>query len=159
MKVIFNIIISMDERLPRTLPACRFEWPAAPHDPSERELVEHLSGWEVRLFGPHDPRHAYLLRRGMGHLQFWHPVAGVSFLSPSALSGGRWELDVPGAPRRRFRLGSLDDVDDVLCAGRLPLTPDPESLLAADRRHLLSLKQNALLLGRLGLDSLEVPQA
>jgi hypothetical protein len=134
-------------------------WPASPHDPSERELVERLGTWEVRVFGLADARHAYLLRRGMGHLQLWHPREGVSLLTPSLFTRSRWELDVPGPARQRLRLDAVDDVDDILCSRRLPLTPDVAALRCACERHVLRALRELLLLGGFGAPGQPIPCA
>lgn len=136
-----------------------WDWPAPPHDPLERVVLERLDGWEVRTFALHDARCAYLLRRDMGHLQLWHPGAGVSFLTPSRLSGGRWELDTPGAPRARLRLRTLDDLDEILLLAHLPPPPDREVLCAAHQAHVLRPIQHLLLLGGLGAPGVPFPEA
>lgn len=64
--------------------------PPPPHDPTERVLAVKLGEWEVRIFEGKKQR--YFLPRGMGHLQLWHPAAGVSVLTPSRLTGGRYEV-------------------------------------------------------------------
>ena len=134
-------------------------WPSAPHDPTEREILGRLGDWQFRAFADHDERALYLLRRGMAHLQIWHPTSGVSFLTPSRLSCGLWELDIPGPARRRFRLSSLDDIDSVLCADRLPLTPDPDWLRAAHEAYVLEPARRILLLGGLGSPYAHFPEA
>lgn len=66
--------------------------PPPPHDPTERGLVAQLGVWQVRDFGEGDARAPYLARHGMLHVQLWHPDAGVSVLTPSRLTLGRWEV-------------------------------------------------------------------
>lgn len=62
-----------------------------PHDPGERTLLTRCDGWEVRVFGEQDFRHAYFARKSMLHLQLWHPAQRVSVLTPSRLTADRWE--------------------------------------------------------------------
>lgn len=69
-------------------------WPPSPHHPSDRVRVRRAGRggiWEVRIFSPASPLYERLARRGMLHLQLWHPGSGVSVLSPSALTGYRFE--------------------------------------------------------------------
>jgi len=90
-------------------------WPPAPHDPRERTLISELlaqssgavspaphgsSGrastrttrWEVRAFPVGGRMHRYFAPRGLLHLQLWQPESGVSVLTPSRLTLGRWEV-------------------------------------------------------------------
>jgi len=62
------------------------------HDPAQRELLTRCDGWEVRTLAERDFRYAYFAKREMLHLQLWRPAEGVSVLTPSRLTGGRWEL-------------------------------------------------------------------
>jgi hypothetical protein len=64
--------------------------PPAPHDPREREHVQTLRGWQVRLFD--DERFAYFVPRGLWHVQLWQPERGISLLTPSRLTGHAYEL-------------------------------------------------------------------
>ncbi|MCA9690593.1 MAG: hypothetical protein R3A51_09190 [Nannocystaceae bacterium] len=66
--------------------------PPPPHDPRERILQRLLGPWHVRQFPPGDARLAYFTPRGLLHLQLWHPEAGVSVLTPSRLTNGRFEV-------------------------------------------------------------------
>jgi len=64
-----------------------------PHDPDERVVVEVLDrGWDVRVFSADDKRRAYFVPRGFWHLQLWNERARLSVLTPSRLTGGRFEL-------------------------------------------------------------------
>lgn len=67
-------------------------WPPPPHDPRERVVLAAAEGWELRDFAPEDARAAYFAAHGFAHLQLWHPARGVSILTPSRLTGGRYEL-------------------------------------------------------------------
>jgi hypothetical protein len=67
-------------------------WPPAPHDPREREVVGRVGAWEIRQFPPSDPKLAYFGGRGFLHIQLWHPERGVSILTPSRLTGGRFDV-------------------------------------------------------------------
>lgn len=90
---------ALEERVAREIEAMALaalarapgRYPAPPHDPRERIVVTSLDGWEVRNFGPHDRRRAYFAVRGLGHLQLWHAASGVSVLTPSRLTAGRYE--------------------------------------------------------------------
>jgi hypothetical protein len=66
--------------------------PPPPHDPRERVCVAGWNGWEVRSFAANDRRRGYLASHGMGHVQLWHPGAGVSVLTPSRLTGDQIEI-------------------------------------------------------------------
>jgi hypothetical protein len=65
--------------------------PPPPHDPSERVLLARVDGWELRDFPRSDERWAYLGTHGFAHLQLWNHDAGVSVLTPSRLTGDRFE--------------------------------------------------------------------
>jgi hypothetical protein len=65
--------------------------PPPPHDPTERVLITRIEGWQVRDFAHDDERLAYFAARGLGHLQLWHAARGVSVLTPSRLTDGRYE--------------------------------------------------------------------
>ncbi len=82
--------------------------PPPPHDPTERVLVGHVDDWEVRDFAADDPRYRYLLPRGFGHLQLWHPEARLSILTPSRLTRDRYEaFPVVGWKRREHDWAAL----------------------------------------------------
>jgi hypothetical protein len=65
--------------------------PPPPHDPLERVLVTRIDGWQVRDFAHDDERLAYFAAHGFSHLQLWNPARGVSVLTPSRLTDGRFE--------------------------------------------------------------------
>ena len=67
-------------------------WPPPPHDPRERVPLIEVEGWEVRCFARSDPKRDYFISRGFWHLQLWYAARGVSVLTPSRLTAGRWEL-------------------------------------------------------------------
>ena len=62
------------------------------HAPGDRELFAACGAWEVRRHAEDDPRFAYFASRAFLHLQLWHPERRVSVLTPSRLSGGRFEI-------------------------------------------------------------------
>lgn len=64
--------------------------PLPPHDPRERSVVLHLGAWEVRTFAGRFLE--YFAPRGFLHVQYWHADLGISILSPSRLTGARYEV-------------------------------------------------------------------
>lgn len=71
-----------------------------PHDPGDRILVDTLrassmspcmSSWELRVFDPAGQFHLYFSTTGFGHVQLWNPWYGISVLTPSRLTAGRYE--------------------------------------------------------------------
>ena len=72
--------------------ALRRGWPPPPHDPRERVVLCPADDWQVRAFLFTDPRFEYLAPRGLWHIQLWHPQAGVSILTPSALTMDCYEI-------------------------------------------------------------------
>jgi hypothetical protein len=62
------------------------------HVPSDRELLARVGPWEVRRHAVADERFAYFASRALLHLQLWHPEQRISVLTPSRLTGGRFEL-------------------------------------------------------------------
>ncbi len=98
---------------PRTAASAARPYPVRPHDPRDRIVVERLDGgrcgnplsaWEARVFDPAGPFHVYFLGRNLLHLQLWQPWFGISILTPSRLTGGRWEA----WPVRGWKSGALD---------------------------------------------------
>ncbi len=79
----------MSELRTQPLPALA---PPRPHDPGDRALVEELGPWEIRVFPWNDPRHRWMVGRGLLHLQLWCPEAPVSVLTRSRLTRGRFEV-------------------------------------------------------------------
>lgn len=67
-------------------------WPPSPHDPRERVEIASLDGWQVRSFRAGGVKQRYFAPRGMLHLQLWHPAAGISLLTPSRITGQRYEV-------------------------------------------------------------------
>jgi hypothetical protein len=74
-------------------------WPPPPHDPRERVPVSRARGWDVRSFLLEDRRFAYFAPRSLWHMQLWHAGAGVSVLTPSRLTRGRYEIVGVGGAR------------------------------------------------------------
>jgi len=60
------------------------------HAPFDRELLARVGPWEVRRHA--DDRFGYFATRSLLHLQLWHPACRVSVLTPSRLTGGRFEI-------------------------------------------------------------------
>jgi hypothetical protein len=73
-------------------PSWPHPWPPPPHDPRERDFLCVAGPWQVRAFALYGPRFEYFAPRSLWHVQLWHPGAGVSILTPSALTGGCYEL-------------------------------------------------------------------
>jgi hypothetical protein len=73
--------------------------PPSPHDPREREVVSTVGTWQIRQFPASDAKLAYFTGRGFLHVQLWHPEHRVSVLTPSRLTGGRFEVWAAGADR------------------------------------------------------------
>lgn len=89
-------------------------WPPPPHDPRDRVLVTTAGAWQVRVFADSDPKLEYFVRRGLHHLQLWHPEAGVSVLSPSGLTIGQYETFPIAGWKRQAR--TRDDLVALLRA-------------------------------------------
>lgn len=51
-----------------------------------------MGAWEIRVFSPSGTFHRYFRAHGMLHVQLWHPEAGVSLLTPSALTADQYEV-------------------------------------------------------------------
>jgi hypothetical protein len=82
----------------------------------------------VRTFAVTDPRFQYFARRGLWHLQLWHPKAGVSILSPSGLTLGHYEI----YPVAGWKHWARDHDDLVRALGtHHPLVPPSAGTLAA----------------------------
>lgn len=109
--------------------------PPRPHDPRDREVVAHAGAWEVRQFDRADRKHAYFAPRGFLHLQLWHPVACVSVLTPSRLTGGNYEL----WDGDRVVLPEWSDVMSFLAA----LAPPGAARMAALERWFVTIHENA----------------
>lgn len=62
------------------------------HDPATRELVAIVGQWQVRQFAATDPRMLYGRTHGLLHVQLCHPHLQVSILTPSRLTGGKFEF-------------------------------------------------------------------
>jgi hypothetical protein len=62
------------------------------HAPCDREVVAHVGPWEVRRHAAGDIRFAYLASRSLLHLQLWQPARRISVLTPSRLTGDRFEI-------------------------------------------------------------------
>lgn len=74
--------------------------PPPPHAPCDRILVDTIqassatpcmSRWELRVFDPAGQFHLYFSTTGFNHVQLWNPWHGISVLTPSRLTAGRYE--------------------------------------------------------------------
>lgn len=105
--------------------------PPPPHDPSERILVEFLGDWEVRIFSPSGIFHRYFSAKGMLHVQLWHPEAGVSLLTPSPITAGRYEVfPLAGWKHARHSYRALADEVRAGCGLDLPREERVQALIA-----------------------------
>src|SRR5262249_22205997 len=105
-------------------PAAAHAWPPPPHDPRERELVFLIggprAGWELRAFS--GPQLDLLFSYCFGHVQLWHAAAGISILTPSRMTCGRYEaFPVEGRPRQADDYDELSALLGVTCPGRAAL--------------------------------------
>jgi len=57
--------------------------PPWPHNPNERIPIGEVLGWELRVVPRTEPTHKFLIQQELLQLQFWHPDAKVSLLTPS----------------------------------------------------------------------------
>lgn len=87
------------------------------HQPSRRVVVDSLGGWEMRAYARNSSLHAHHASRGELHLQLLHAATGVSVLTRSALTGGKFEV-LHG--RNRYRARCWAGVQRVLGALALP---------------------------------------
>ena len=87
------------------------------HSIVERPLFAALGEWEVRRHLETGREHAYFTSRGFLHLQLWHDAARVSILTPSRLTGDRFEIWRDGI---RIRVGSWAEVVARLSGLALP---------------------------------------
>lgn len=110
-----NMTFKFIERPPMTLP------PVRPHDPKDRLAVASLAEWEVRVFDPTGSFFSFFRRHGLLHLQLWHPASGTSVLTPSRLTGGRYELR--RADGEVCRAASWEDCVGLFFAGDDPPPP------------------------------------
>ncbi len=92
--------------------------PPPPHDPREREVVSMVGEWEVRQFAATDVKLAYFTSRGFLHMQLWHPVHRISILTPSRLTGGRFEVWSAGGDR--VAVARWASIGDLVPAVELP---------------------------------------
>jgi hypothetical protein len=153
-------------------PSEEMAWPPAPHDPRERALICTLvvrapalpahssrhgstgrrgapasTRWEVRAFPIGGRMHRYFAPRGLLHLQLWQPESGVSMLTPSRLTLGRWEV----FPVEGWKRG-LDQVADLrrLVRSSLRVEPPTAAQLAAARAWFVDREERRALASRSG---------
>lgn len=86
------------------------------HQPAHRVVVDYLGGWEMRVYAKNSAVHRERSARGELHLQLFFRELGVSVLTRSALTDGKFEIL---HKRNRYRTSSWDGVQRVL--GTLPL--------------------------------------
>jgi hypothetical protein len=105
--------------------------PPRPHDPTEREVVSHVGDWQIRQFPESDSKLAYFTGRGFLHLQLWHPGCGLSVLTPSRLTGGRFDVWTDDG---RMSLPSWSAVRQAIAD---IATPGPLEIAALERWFVL----------------------
>jgi hypothetical protein len=110
-------------------------WPPPPHDPRERVEIAQLDGWEVRSFRTDGVKHRYFAPRGMLHLQFWHPAAGISLLTPSRLTAQRYEV-YPIA-EWKFAHASLRSIRGIVRSTHGVELPGEAAIRALERWHVM----------------------
>jgi hypothetical protein len=151
-------------------PSLDVAWPPAPHDPRDRALISTIvvpaqafrahssrhgsSGrrgasastrWEVRAFPSGGRMHRYFAPRGLLHLQLWQPESGVSMLTPSRITLGRWEV----FPVEGWKLG-VDQVADLrrLVRASFRVEPPTAAQLAAAQAWFVARQERLALAGR-----------
>ena len=62
------------------------------HDPSRRDCMLKLVGWQIRVIMRNDNRHTPMAAQGLLHLQLWHPGTKTSVLTPSNFTDRKFEL-------------------------------------------------------------------
>jgi hypothetical protein len=92
--------------------------PPRPHDPRDRAVVADLGIWQARQFAVDDAKLAYFAPRGFLHLQLWHAGRGVSVLTPSRITGGRYETWA--ADGERIAAWSWDEIQELLVGLAVP---------------------------------------
>lgn len=78
----------------------------------DRIVIAKLGEWEVRRHDEGERPHSYFARRGFLHLQLWQPALGISILTPSGLTNGRFEIWRDG-----LRISQADWHGVVRCLG------------------------------------------
>ncbi|MGB0911211.1 MAG: hypothetical protein ACPGYT_12680 [Nitrospirales bacterium] len=88
------------------------EWPPPPHDPRERKCIGHIDQWEARIFSQTESKHHYFAKRGLLHIQLWHPHLHISILTPSRLTANYYEIfPIQG---NKISVCCLDTVNNLL---------------------------------------------
>ena len=59
-------------------------------EPGASGALGALGAWKALVFGGR--MLGYFAPRGLLHVQLWHEAAGISVLTPSRLTGGRYEV-------------------------------------------------------------------
>ncbi len=103
------------------------------HDPATRELVAIVGQWQVRQFAATDPRMLYGKTHGLLHIQLCHPHLQVSILTPSRLTGGKFEFC---SDEQRFAVATWMQLR-ARCERDLALIELPSVIEIASLQHWL----------------------
>ena len=87
------------------------------HAIADRQVVARLGVWEIRRYPETDERHVYFASRGFLHLQLWNPSTRTSILTPSRLTGDRFEI---ARDWTRYAVKRWHEVVDLLRDATLP---------------------------------------
>ncbi len=79
------------------------------HDPRSRVSIGCLNGWDLRQYDAEDSRLRDFANRGLLHLQVVHERRGISILSSTLRTCGRWEVWAPA--EGRFALRNFESVN------------------------------------------------
>ena len=94
--------------------------PAAPHDPWERAAVHARYGWEIRTYPWNSRLHRVASDNGTLHLQIWYPAVGLSILTPSRLTGGKYEVQMADERVRMCCAATMAEIVYDWAGVRLP---------------------------------------
>ncbi|MCG8592430.1 MAG: hypothetical protein MJE66_24325 [Proteobacteria bacterium] len=112
-------------------------WPEGappPHAPGARLCIERVGHWEVRAFDPRGSLHRYFSPRGLLHLQLWHPALDLSLLSPSRLTGYRYEIfPIAGW---KWATRDYERLRHRTREAGWPRLPDPQRMQSLEARHV-----------------------
>src|SRR5687768_1858005 len=109
------------------------------HDPADRVAVGAIGAWQLRQFAESDRRLAYFARRGFAHVQLWHPIEGISIVTPSRLTRGNFELC-----SARVRIASARwDAIEMALVGFGVAPPNRHEVKSIERWFVLSFESGA----------------